>query len=176
MTWGGNNKRLIIDAFIMAGIAAIAVNAYLLTGLFGLPIAERPEGLKRANAKLEQLANSTATESNILSEKPDIEKIIARLDPPARPEVKPHEYKPGDKRPEEPAENPLPRLTGILQVAKAGNSREFIALIEGKRLHKNDKIMGFTVVNITAGGILLAGKGQNRFIPAPNVLYSVSMK
>jgi hypothetical protein len=158
----------------MAGIAAVVINAYLLTDLFGRPIAERSEGLKSASAKWKQLADSNVPESNNLSEKPDMEKVIARLDPPAKPEVTPQANKPGDDRPEAPAENPLPRLTGILQIAGNGNSPEFIALMEGKRLHKNDKIMGFTVINITAGGVLLAGKGQNRVVPVPNVFYSVS--
>ncbi|MBU1181934.1 MAG: hypothetical protein KKF00_07200 [Proteobacteria bacterium] len=174
MTRSGTYKRLIIDAFIIAGIVAIVVNAYLLTDLFGRPIAEGSEGLKRASAKWKQLADSTGPESNNLSEKPDMEKVIARLDPPAKPEVTPLANKPGDGKPEVPAENPLPRLTGILQVTGAGSSPEFIALMEGKRLHKNDKIMGFTVINITAGGVILAGKGQNRVIPAPNVFYSIS--
>lgn len=172
----GAYKRLIIDAFIIAGIAAIVVNAYLLTDLFGRPIAERSEGLKLASAKWKQLTDSNVPESNNLSESQDMNKMIARLDPLEKPEVKPQAHKPGGDRPEEPAENPLPRLTGILQVAGAGNSPEFIALMEGKSLHKNDKIMGFTVINITAGGVVLAGKGQNRVIPAPNVFYSVSMK
>lgn len=176
MTRSGNYKRMIIDAFIIAGLVAIVVNAYLLTDLFGRPIAERSEGLKRASAKWKQLADSTVQESNNLSKSPDMEKVIARLDPPAKPEVKPQMLKPGDDKPEAPAENPLPRLTGILQVAGAGNSPEFIALMEGKRLHKNDMIMGFTVIDITARGVLLAGKGQNRIIPAPNVFYSVRMK
>jgi hypothetical protein len=176
MTRNGTYKRLIIDAFIIAGIAAIVVNAYLLTDLFGRPIAERSEGLKLASAKWKQLADSTGPKANNLSENPDIDKMIARMDPPAEPEVKPQAHKPGDGGLEAPAENPLPSLTGILQVAGAGNSPEFIALMEGKSLHINDKIMGFTVINITAGGVVLAGKGQNRVIPAPNILYSVSMK
>jgi len=176
MTRSGTYKRLIIDAFVIAGIVAIVVNAYLLTDLFGRPIAERSEGLKRASAKWQQLADSTVPEANNRSKSPDMEKVIARLDPPAKPEVTPQADKPGDGKPEVPAENPLPRLTGILQVTGAGNNSEFIALMEGKRLHKNDKIMGFTVINITAGGVVLAGKGQNRVIPAPNLFYSVSMK
>jgi len=176
MTRSGTYKRLIIDAFVIAGIVAIVVNAYLLTDLFGRPIAERSEGLKRASAKWQQLADSTVPEANNRSKSPDMEKVIARLDPPAKPEVTPQANKPGDGKPEVPAENPLPRLTGILQVTGAGNNSEFIALMEGKRLHKNDKIMGFTVINITAGGVVLAGKGQNRVIPAPNLFYSVSMK
>ena len=174
MTRSGAYKRLIIDAFIIAGIAAIVVNAYMLTDLFGRPIAERSEGLKLASAKWKQLADSTGPESKNLSESPDMKKVIASLDTPAKPEVKPQANKPGDDRPEVPAENPLPRLTGILQVAGAGNSPEFIALMEGKQLHKNDKIMGFTVINITAEGVVLAVKGQNRFIPAPNVFFSIS--
>ena len=176
MIRSGTYKRLIIDAFIIAGIVAIVVNAYLLTDLFGRPIAERSEELKRASAKWKQLADSTVPEKNNLSENPDMDKMIARLDHPAKSEVKLQAQKPGNDRPEEPIENPLPRLTGILQIAGAGNSPEFIALMEGKRLHKNDKIMGFTVIDITARGVLLAGKGQNRSIPAPNVFYSVSMK
>jgi len=174
MTRSRNYKRLIIDAFVIAGIVAIVINAYLLTDLFGRPIAERSEGLKRASAKWKQLADSTVSEANNRSKSQDMEKVIARLDPPAKPEVTPQANKPGDGKPEQPAENQLPRLTGILQVTGAGNSPEFIALMEGKRLHKNDKIMGFTVINITAGGVVLAGKGQNRVIPAPNVFYSIS--
>ncbi len=175
MTRSGAYKRLIIDAFIIAGIAAIVVNAYMLTDLFGRPIAEWSEGLKLASAKWNQLTDSTVPGSNNLSGKPDIEKIVARLDPPAKSEVNQQVYKPvaGD-RPEKPVEELLPRLTGILQVTGAGNKTEFIALMEGKRLHKNDKIMNFTLLNITAAGVSLAGKGQNRFIPAPKVFFSIS--
>ena len=174
MTRSGTYKRMIIDAFIIAGIIAIVVNAYLLTDLFGRPIAERSEGLKSASTKWKQLTDSNVPKSNNLSESQDMDKMIARLDPPAKSEAKPQANKPGDDRPEVPAENPLPRLTGILQVTGAGNNPEFIALMEGKRLHKNDKIMDFTVINITAREVLLAGKGQNRVIPAPNVFYSIS--
>jgi hypothetical protein len=175
MTRSGTYKRLIIDAFIIAGIAAIVLNAYLLTDLFGRPIAERSEGLKLASSKWSQLTDTTLPESNNLSGKPDIEKMVARLDPPTKSEVYQQTYKPatGD-RPEKSAEELLPRLTGILQVTDAGNKPEFIALMEGKRLHKNDKIMGFTIINITAAGVSLAGKGQNRFIPSPKVFFSVS--
>jgi len=174
MTRSSTYKRLIIDAFIIAGIFAIVVNAYILTDLFGRPIAERSEGLKHASAKWQQLTGSTATELDNLSEKQDIEKRIAGLDSPAKSEVKPHEYNTGGDMSKEPAENQLPRLTGILQISGSGNQPEYIALMEGKRLHQNDKIMGFTVINITAGGVLLGGKGQNRFIPAPKVFYSIS--
>jgi hypothetical protein len=176
MIRSGNHKRLIIDAFITAGITVIAVNAYLLTYLFDLPIAEKSEGLKRASVKWQQLTDSTGIKSGVLSEKPDIEKIIVRLEPPVKSDVKPQERKPGDDAQKAPAETPLPHLTGVLQVTGPGKHNEFTAVMEGKKLHKNDKIMDFTVINITSEGVLLAGKGQQRFIPAPNLFFSVRMK
>ncbi|RPH49681.1 MAG: hypothetical protein EHM85_13020 [Desulfobacteraceae bacterium] len=174
MTSSSNFKRLIIDAFIMAGIVTVVLNAYLLTDLFGRPIAERSEGLKRASAKWQQLTDSTVPEINNLSEKPDMDKIISHLDHSAKAEVKPQEHKIGDDMPKEPVENVLPRLTGIIKVSGSGNQPEFIALMEGKQLNKNDKIMDFTVINITSDGVSLAGKGENRFIPTPKIFFSVS--
>jgi len=120
------------------------------------------------------LTDSTVPEINNLSEKPDMDKIISHLDHSAKAEVKPQEHKIGDDMPKEPVENVLPRLTGIIKVSGSGNQPEFIALMEGKQLNKNDKIMDFTVINITSDGVSLAGKGENRFIPTPKIFFSVS--
>lgn len=166
MTRTGNSKRLFIDAFILAGIAVIIVSAYLLTDLFDRPLAKRSEGLKRASIKWEQLKGTTGSPLNDLPESAALENALARPEPAMQQEA----------LPAEPSSDPLPVLTGILQVAGISKDPGFIAIMEGKRLKKQDKIRDFTVDSITAKGVVLAKNGRTWFIPEPNIFFSLSRK
>lgn len=173
MITAGKPRRLIIDSFIIGVIIAIVVNAYLLIDLFRSPFIEMSENTKLASTKWKQLTDTAGSASDNLSESAETEKIIARLEHQAKTEKTPPMPETQDNRPEEQGTASVPRLTGILQVVGAGKSPRFLALMEGKRLQKHDKIMGFTVESITAGGVVLAKNGQARFIPAPNVFFSL---
>ncbi|MBA3036261.1 MAG: hypothetical protein FP814_07180 [Desulfobacterium sp.] len=169
----GTRKRLLIDAFIIAAIAVVAINIYLLTDLIGSTIAQKSEAFKMASSKWNQYKQIQDQTLDDLVKSAEELIAIARMGRRAEPEKTELTASSQENQGEGQKASGLPVLSGILQIAGAGERSRFIALMEGKRLYENDKIMNFTIKNITSKGVLLSQKGQTKFIPAPEVYFSL---
>ncbi|MGB5158496.1 MAG: hypothetical protein WBN77_13795 [Desulfobacterales bacterium] len=170
----GTKKRLIMDSFIIVAIIVMVINIYLLTDIIGSPIAQKSELFKMADLKWQQYKQMRNQVSDDPTENSDTITAVAGIMRQIKPE-KPQLLAAAQDNTEEVRKTSgMPHLSGILQVAGAGKSLRFIALMEGKRLYKNDKIMNFTIKNITAKGVLLYHNGQTSFVPAPEVYFSLA--
>ena len=167
----GTSKRLIIDSFIIAAVIVIAINIYLLTELIGSPIAQKSEEFKMASNKWNQYKQMQDQTIEDLIKSAEAIIAVANMGHKAKPEK--IQLTASIQPTEDHKLAGVPNLAGILQVAGVGEKTRFIALMEGKRLRENDKIMNYTIKNITAKGVLLSQNGETKFIPAPEVYFSL---
>ncbi|MBU1053362.1 MAG: hypothetical protein KKC46_05970 [Proteobacteria bacterium] len=170
----GSKKRLIIDGFIIAAVIVVAINIYLLTELIGSPIAQKSEEFKMAGNKWQQYKQMQDQTVDDLIKSAEAIIAVAKMGRKAKPEN--IQLTASTQPTEDQKLADIPNLAGILQVAGLGEKSKFIALMEGKRLYENDKIMNFTIKNITAKGVLLSKNGETKFIPAPEVYFSLAGK
>ncbi|RPI80098.1 MAG: hypothetical protein EHM45_00200 [Desulfobacteraceae bacterium] len=166
MTAPDHSKHFFSAAFILAGIAFIVFNAYLLVDLYDRPLAKRSEGLKSVGIKWEQFMRTIESPSMDLTEGIALAKILDQTESSGTPQ---------DLTPMQPT-SPLPVLTGIFRVVDAHKNSEYIAILEGKRFKQYDTIKEFYIDSITSKGVVLKKKGQTRFIPAPKIFFSLSRK
>jgi hypothetical protein len=68
---------------------------------------------------------------------------------------------------------PLPRLSGILQVADHQGQWRYSATMDGNVYSQKDRVHGFLIEEISARGVMLSSGKQRWFIPAPEVYYSL---
>ncbi len=162
-----------MDGFIIMAIIAAVINIYLLMDLIGSPIAQKSEAFMAAGSKWQQYKDMQDQTLEDLTKSAEAIAAISNMCKPKAEKAKSTAIAQDNAAIEGQKTDRMPHLTGILQVSGTDGSSRFIALMEGKRLHKNEKIMNFTIKNITAKGVYLSQNGQEKFIPAPEVYFSL---
>lgn len=167
----GSKNRLIIDGFIIAAVIVVAINIYLLTELIGTPMAQKSDEFKMAGNKWKQYKQMQDQTVDDLIKRAEAIIAVAKMGRKAKPEKT--QLTADTQTDENPKLPGVPNLAGILQVSGPGERSSFIALMEGKRLHKNDKINNYIIKDITTKGVLLSRNGETKFIPVPEVYFSL---
>jgi hypothetical protein len=167
----GDSRRLALGAFILAGLMLIGFNAAWLTRVLNPPLPPHSIAVKTAAS---QWHAYQAAEERLVRKAAGAGVWLARWPAPEPPR---------QSRPAEPVAVPtpagagadelLPTVSGILQIARPGGGSRSLALIGGRLRGESDQISGFTVERITAAGVELGRDGRRWFTPAPQVPFSV---
>ena len=148
-----------MGGWIVAALLLLGYNGFALVSMFNPPLVRISDEVKLAREKWRQLQdrNLLALKKN----KKDLERIFPKSVP-------------SDQKQEKQAViSPLPVLTGIMRFSDVQGNKRWVAVIEGKTYTEKTQVQGYTIQQITEKGVVLTKAGISRFVPTPEVYFSV---
>jgi hypothetical protein len=167
-----NSSRMYIGGWLLAALLLMGANLSKVGQLQFKPLTENPTVVNTLRLKLyrfEQIMSEHRGDAELLWDKPV---LLARSSiPPTPPRTPSAETEVAEAK----TPNPLlwPQLSGILMAVTPGGQRLYTALLDGKAYSAKDRFLGFLIEEISSRGVWLSQHGQRRFIPAPEVYYSI---
>ncbi len=164
-----------ISGWLAAAVVSWAISFAKLSELLYRPLPPAGVPTNQLRMKLKFLEQRLAERGDRVGTG-GYRNAVAFFAPPAK-DLSPRRPKSGvnhdSESPESPAAVSLPRLSGILRTATRHGQEEFSALFEGKVHSPGDRLQGFVLEKISAEGVVLSREGRRRFIPAPEVYFSI---
>jgi hypothetical protein len=167
-----HDSRMYIAGWLLAALLLVGVNLLKLSQLTLQPMiggSATVNSLRLKMIQFDELLSERKMESEARRDQPVMLAQLPKALPPSKPPL-----------PSIPAEEPLPsglqplpRLSGILQVADHKGRWRYSAVMDGNVYLEKDRVQEFLVEEISSRGIVLSRAKQRWFIPAPEVYYSL---
>ena len=160
-----NLRRSLIGCWALAALLLVGYN---LNGLARLADPSPPppsRDLRDIRRQWQELEESSVRAAKQVVNQLDIERILAKFKPGI--EDRPQ----GDQAPEQAPG--LPQLTGILRISDVKGNIQTFAVLEGRRVRKNETLQGYTVRDVTKQGVVLEKEGETWSLPVPEGRFSL---
>ena len=157
----------------MLALLLLGHNGFKLLSFFDPGLPGQSRVIKEAREKwqhLEKKASLAMTESldNI-----NLDRIFANFTSVSHKQEKKASIARPQPIKEKRIKTKLPSLTGIMQISGANGNTESLAAIDGKCLGEGERVLGFTVQEISKEGIILIRGGTSWFVPTPKNNFSL---
>jgi len=163
-----------VGGWILAALLLVGYNGFNFMLLLDPILPRRSNAAMLASQKWQEFQKKQSKAVKTVLDNIDLDLILSRTKPYSGEDTKAAEI-PKEKEEKEGGkkEVTLPKLTGILQVSNVNGTISSLAVIEGKTLHEQDKVLDFTIEKITNKGVIITKGGKKWFIPTPKVHFSL---
>lgn len=157
----GSKKNLYMGIWIVSGLLLLGYNGFALVSIFNPPIVGRSDEVRLASEKWRQLQDRGSLARQTTGDRMELAKILSR-------------FIPGEQKQEQQVIlSALPALTGIMRFSDVHGNARLVAVIQGKTYAEKTKVQEYIIQQITEKGIVLTKAGISRFVPAPEVYFSL---
>jgi hypothetical protein len=169
----GTRKRLCIGGWILLALMLLGHNGFKLMSFLDPELPGQSKVVKVAREKWQQLENKTSLAMTESFDNINLDRIFANLTPVSHKQKKRASIPRSQPVKEKKIKIKLPGLTGVMQISDANGNTKSLAVINGKCLAEGERVLGFTVQEISKEGIILIRGGTSWFVPTPKNNFSV---
>lgn len=170
----GNRMHALIGLWILAGLAVLGLNGYMLMSLLDEPLAGYSSQVRNADQSFRQYRMLLSAETEKINI--GMQWLAKRFTPmdtqdePAPPSVS--DSVPVAKQTAAPPVV-LPRLAGIMTSRSTDGTIRYLALMDGRVWAEGDQLQDLTVRQIASRGVTMARGDQSWFVKTPEIAHSV---
>lgn len=182
MTLRANKQRMCIGCILLAALLLLGFNGYRFMALEDQPLEGYSAAIKSIDRKMAQLEKGLAVKAESHDGMAGLELSLARYtkatdaaqhmetvavaDPVRPPKTR------TDKASAKQEQILLPACSGIIQVQNAVGALGYKAVLDGKLVQVEDRILDFTVHAITPESVVLSRLGRKWSIAGPLAAYT----
>ncbi len=169
-----SKKGLYTGGWILVALLFLGYSGFSFLSLFDPSFVGHSEAVKLASQKWRQFEEQNALAKDITAAV-DLDLILSKFLPRflKQEQTAALSQNVGE---EESVGVQLPVLTGIIRFSDVHGNMRLLAVIEGNTYPEKAQVQGFSINDITEDGVVLSKAGIKRFVPAPEVHFSLGFE